>query len=173
MKNFRQGTVRGEVLMVHSACFMGNKDRKERMFAAGIVPEIVSAMRDEISGAEGELDTVGKPRMLSNAMSMLKQFADLGPQYRKQIVDSGAPEQIVNALQDFVAHGDHSQHGFAELQHDLRTEACDLLTQLMGSTPAEHEHLVQQRSLAQLPAVLEDPAFGAELPKSCSNLIKQ
>merc|ERR1719245_563264 len=173
MKNFRQGTVRGEVLMVHSACFMGNKDRKERMFAAGIVPEIVSAMRDEISGAEGELDTVGKPRMLSNAMSMLKQFADLGPQYRKQIVDSGAPEQIMNALQDFVARGDRSQHGFAELQHDLRTEACDLLNHLMGNTPAEHNQLLQKPSLAELPSVLQNPIFKTELPKECFGFIEQ
>merc|ERR1712084_202176 len=108
----------------------------KRMFAAGIVPEIVSVMKDEISGAHGELDVVGKPRMLSNAMIMLQGLADLGPQYRSQIVEAGAPEQIMNVLQDFVANGDHNQHGFAELQHDLRVEACDLLTHLMGSTPA-------------------------------------
>merc|ERR1712217_709064 len=133
MKTHRQGTVRGEVITVHGGCFMGDADTKKRMLAAGIVPEIVSAMRDEISGTEGELDTIGKQRLLSNSMQMLKNFGALGPQYRKQIVDAGGAEQIINTLNDFAANDDHTQHGFAELQHNLRTEACDVMAQLFDA----------------------------------------
>mmetsp|Transcript_98842 Transcript_98842/g.288335 ORF Transcript_98842/g.288335 Transcript_98842/m.288335 type:complete len:422 (-) Transcript_98842:37-1302(-) len=173
MRAHRRGTVRGEVMQLNLALFMHNESHKERLLKAGIVPEIVSAMRDEISGAQGELDAVGKPRLLSNAIKILTELARGGPQHRTEILEAGSLEQIMNALHDLTAHGDKIQHGFAEMQHDLRTEACEVMTQLMGNSPDEHQQFLKYRSLAQLPSILKDPFFETELPTPCSELLKQ
>lgn len=169
MKDFRSGTVRGEVIVVHG-CLASKTSYRERMLAAGLVPEILSAMRDEISGANGELDTVGKPRLLSNALMMLRVLATECPAARAHIVAAGAPAQVLNVLEDDLAHGDRSKHGFAELQHDLWAEACETLAALMGDTPAERQ-MWGNSSLSLLPSVPTDPSFAKSLPRSCFELL--
>merc|ERR1719161_1492770 len=49
MKAHTRGNARGEVLLVHSSCFMKTEAMRKRMFEAGMLPEIVRAMRDELS----------------------------------------------------------------------------------------------------------------------------
>jgi len=173
MKTHRRGTVRGEVIQVHSTCFARRPGWRARSFDAGVVPELLSAISDEITQAQGELDVIGKDRMVSNAMNWLRLIATDSPELRSGVLAAGTWETVMSVLQDFNAHGgDHSsEHGFAEMQHNLLSEACDLLTQLMGHSPAEQQQLARVGSLPQLRSAL-DISAGSRLPPSCSTLLQ-
>eukprot|EP00416_Gambierdiscus_australes_P016104 CAMPEP_0171064384 /NCGR_PEP_ID=MMETSP0766_2-20121228/6250_1 /TAXON_ID=439317 /ORGANISM="Gambierdiscus australes, Strain CAWD 149" /LENGTH=408 /DNA_ID=CAMNT_0011520413 /DNA_START=58 /DNA_END=1284 /DNA_ORIENTATION=- len=156
MKTFRSSTVRGEVIMVHSACFMAKPAWRQRMVTAGIIPEILSAMRDEMSGVEGELDTVGKARLLFNGMSWLNGLAGVGPEARTDMLDAGVVDIIVDAMRN----GNAEEHSFAEMRHDVRGTACGTLAAIMVDGPRQLDPLVRAREEL------------TELPEACTDLLR-
>merc|ERR1719396_23354 len=102
------------------------------MIEAGIVPEILGTMRDEIAGPV-ELDIVGKRRLVATGFELLKKLAATDEHSRSTIIGDGAEQQILAAIIDDEAHGDHEAHGFGEMQHDIHGQGCDLLATL-GAT---------------------------------------
>jgi len=83
-------------------------------------------MRDELSGEFGELDTMGKDRMLANAMLILRLFGAASQQYRNAIQEAGGVVQLSAVLQ-YSRSKVQEEHGFFELQHNLVAEACTTL----------------------------------------------
>lgn len=90
--------IRGEVMAIFANCFVPIPRFYLSLMNEGIVTQAIQAMRDLTAGDE-TLDDVSPAHLYNNAMTVLTALASANKQWKHHIVEAGAIDEIVMALQ--------------------------------------------------------------------------